>query len=96
MFALLLMAVAAILILRAGFGLFALFFKLIFALFGLAFGALVTLSALGLVLLLGGGLAFGVVLLVALALTPIWLPLAIGGFLLWMLVKPARVAGVLA
>jgi hypothetical protein len=90
MLALVLIAVAAVLILRAGFGIFALFFKLVFALIALAFAALIGISAVGFALILGGGLVVGVLLLVTLALAPLWLPLFIGGCLLWMLLRPAR------
>ena len=90
MLALVLVAVAAVLVLRAGFGLFALFFKLLFGLIALALAALIGISAVAFALMLGGGLALGVLLLVGLALAPLWLPVLFGGWLLWMLVRPTR------
>lgn len=89
MLSLVVLVVVAAVVLRAGVGLFGLFFKLVFGLIGLLFGAMVAASAIGLVLLAGGALVAAILLAIAVALAPVWLPLVFVGWLFWLLVRPA-------
>ena len=67
-------------------------FKLMLGLLGLVVGGGVALSAIGLVMLIGGALGLGLMLLVTLALAPLWLPLLLAGLVLWALMRPSRTA----
>jgi hypothetical protein len=87
MIGMLILLCAAILLLRAGFGLLALVMKAFGLLLGLMFGGLAAVAAIGFTVLLGGALGLGLMLLLAAVTFPLWFPLLVAIAILRLLLR---------